>query len=56
VSPLWRPTPSMDRELAKSKELQLQLVAVVKELNHIATAIKERTERLEHEQEAGESE
>jgi hypothetical protein len=46
----------MDRELAKSKELRLQLAAVTMELDKIAGAIKERAEQMENDQEAGESE
>jgi hypothetical protein len=56
VSPLWRPTPSVDRELAKSKQLRQELTAAVQELDRFVTRLNQETEQLEHDQEAGESE
>jgi hypothetical protein len=55
VSPLWRPAPGIDRELAKSKELRLELAAAVKELDRFVNRLNQETQQLEHEQEAGES-
>jgi hypothetical protein len=55
VSPLWRPTPKLDRELARSKDLQLQLLSAVKELDRVADLINERAEQIAQEQEPGES-
>lgn len=56
MSPLWRPTPGIDRELAKSKELRLELAAAVKELDRFVKRLNAETQQMEHDQEAGESE
>lgn len=56
MSPLWRPTPKMDRLLAESKGVIHELDVAVKKLEQYAVLLSERTKQLEHEQEAGESE
>lgn len=56
MSPLWRPTPKMDRLLVESKGVIQELDSAVKELERYAVLLNERTKQLEHEQEAGESE
>lgn len=56
MSPLWRPTPKMDRLLVESKGVIQELDAVVKKLEQYAVLLNERTQQLEHGQEAGESE
>lgn len=56
MSPLWRPTPKMDRLLVESKEIQQKLMSAVKELDRFVDLLNERTEQIQHDQEAGESE
>jgi hypothetical protein len=52
VSPLWRPTPKMDRLLAESKGVIQELDVAVKKLERYAVLLNERTKQIEHEQES----